>query len=93
MSTLLVLSTAACSSPEPSRTDTSPKETSSGTPIQIPGSGGTSQKETDFKSRQGQDFTQVHDAFQTKLTREDNDTDSVYEPPAGLFDLDRKSVV
>ncbi len=88
MSALLVLSTGACSSQTPSETsDSSQNETASGTPIRTPGSGGTSQDDTDFKSRQGQDFTQAHDAFQTKLAREENDSDSVYEPPEGLFDL------
>ncbi len=85
MSALLVLSTGACSSQTPSETsDSSQNETASGTPIRTPGSGGISQDDTDFKSRQGQDFTQAHDAFQTKLAREENDSDSVYEPPEGL---------
>lgn len=36
----------------------------------------------------GQTFAEAHDAFQTKLTSQQNDQDEIPEPPAGLFELD-----
>lgn len=35
----------------------------------------------------GESFAQAHDAFQTKLAREENDSDPIPAPPEGLFDL------
>ncbi len=34
-----------------------------------------------------QTFAEAHDAFQTKLAREENDSDPIPDPPEGVFDL------
>lgn len=34
-----------------------------------------------------QSFAEAHDAFQTTLAKEENDDDSIPEPPEGIFDL------
>ena len=36
---------------------------------------------------EGQSFAEAHDAFQTTLTTQDSDSDSIPEPPEGVFDL------
>lgn len=35
----------------------------------------------------GQSFAEAHDAFQTTLSSQENDSDPIPEPPEGLFDL------
>ncbi|MBL1229270.1 prolyl oligopeptidase family serine peptidase [Enterococcus sp. BWB1-3] len=39
------------------------------------------------ESGKGQSFKEAHDAFETKLIREESDQNPVPEPPAGVFDL------
>lgn len=39
------------------------------------------------KTKEYGSFAEVHDAFQTKLTRQDSDDDEIPAPPEGVFDL------
>ena len=42
---------------------------------------------TGCSKKPNQSFAEAHDAFQTKLVREENDSDPIPDPPEGVFDL------
>ena len=80
---VLMLVTVACSSEKTSDggSQNEKKEES-----QNP-QGGTADASKDDGSAASQSFAQAHDSFQTKLAREENDSDPIPAPPEGLFDL------
>lgn len=84
MLAFLMMAGTACGVPKPAGTDTDTGQESAGE------SGEGARDESQEKGAQvqpGQSFAEAHDAFQTTLTRQDNDSDPIPEPPEGLFDL------
>lgn len=49
--------------------------------------GCSSEAVTKPEEQQRQTFAEAHDAFKTKLTKQESDQDPVPEPPAGVFEL------
>ncbi len=80
---LLMLTGTACTGAGAAGTQADTSAEESGGPSQEDAGSGAK----DSQIGEGQSFAEAHDAFQTTLTRQDNDSDPIPEPPEGLFDL------
>lgn len=83
---LLLLSVAACGVPKQTGTDTD-GSTQNEDDKEPATDGDEDSKDKASQIQEGQSFAQAHDAFQTTLASQDNDSDPVPDPPEGVFDL------
>lgn len=81
--TALTIVTTSCASPLPGGNSQENSSGSNKTLFDLLGGSAP----TSALTKKYDSFAQAHDAFTTTLAREENDDDSIPEPPEGLFDL------